>query len=126
MFGVVANVESDRILRTGAKVWVLQCNGDAAHPYVVGLSKGGRKVFKYSHFKRLTNYRAAWIPEHLRGDVTRKWTDKADAERAAAYLSAVWSGVRYFLRDSETPIKDGITEQDAFRRAVAIHQAASN
>lgn len=130
LFGVVANVTSDRVLRTGAKVWLCYCNGDAACPLVIGLSKGGRLLKKYTHFKRLTNFRAKWVPEHLRFSApidndTTGWhcrgviwlyEDKAEAQRHAQGLNRVWSGVRFFHRDGRL-LQDGITERQAFERA---------
>jgi hypothetical protein len=118
MFGIVANVESDRVLRTGAKVWIERCNGDAECPEVFGCSKSGRLVQKYTHYKRLTNFRAAWIPEHLRDRVILAWPEKERAAEFAAKLCAMWSGVRYYSRDGSELKKDGITTGEAFRRVI--------
>lgn len=118
MFGVVANVASDRVLRTGAKVWIQRCNGDAECPVVRGCSKSGRVVEKYTHYKRLTNFRAAWIPEHLRQRVIWQWPEKARAQQVAESLASMWSGVRYFNRDGSEVKKDGITTGEAFRRVL--------
>ncbi len=124
VYGIVANVISDRVLRTGAKVWIIRCNGDASCPLVVGLSKGGRRITKYTHFKRLENFRAKWIPEPFRWDpsnpgkswaVIWEWTDRAVAESSAAMLAEMWAGVRSFDRLGNL-LKDGITEEEAFRR----------
>lgn len=116
MYCVVANVASDRVLRTGAKVWVLRCNGDAACPVVNGLSKGGRRVEKYTHFKRLTGFRAAWVPPMLRGRIILMWPDRSQAEAAAAALIAQWSDVRYFNRDGSKEVKKGLREEESFTR----------
>ena len=118
MFGVVANVASDRVLRTGAKVWIERCNGDAECPVVRGCSKSGRVVEKYTHYKRLTNFRAAWIPEHLRDRVIRQWPEKESAQQVAATLASMWGGERYFNRDGTEMKKDGITTGEAFRRVL--------
>jgi hypothetical protein len=118
MFGVVANVASDRVLRTGAKVWIERCNGDAECPVVRGCSKSGRVVEKYTHYKRLTNFRAAWIPEHLRERVIWQWPEKERAQHVAATLASMWDGVRYFNRDGSEVKKDGITTSEAFRRVL--------
>jgi len=118
MFGIVANVLSDRVLRTGAKVWINRCNGDAKCPVVRGCSKSGRKVQKYTHYKRLTNFRAAWIPEHLRADIAWQWPERKKAEATAAYLAEMWADVRYFNRDGSVQLKDGISTEQAFRRTL--------
>lgn len=118
MFGVVANVASDRVLRTGAKVWIERCNGDAECPVVRGCNKSGRVVEKYTHYKRLTNFRAAWIPEHLRQRVLWQWPEKKRAQQVAAGLASMWGGVRYFNRDGSELKKDGITTGEAFRRVL--------
>lgn len=119
-FGIVANVLSDRVLRTGAKVWIKYCNGDAEHPLVVGCSKSGRVIEKYTDFKRLTSFRAAWVPEHLRGRVAWAWDTKEEAAAVAARLAAMWSDVRYFNRDGSQMMKDGISAYAAFARARAF------
>lgn len=114
-YGIVANVISDRILRTGAKVWVHRCNGDAAHPFVSGVSKGGRLVGKYIPYKRLTNFRSAWVPPNLRERVSWRWDTRADAEQLAATLAMMWTGVQFFHRDG-TLLQAGVTEGAAFER----------
>lgn len=116
MFGIVANVASDRVLRTGAKVWLHRCNGDGEHPVVHGVSKHGRWVEKYTHFKRLTSFRAAWVPDHLRGRVLLAWPDRDTAQAYAEKLQAMWSDVRYFNRDGSVQLRAGITTEEAFRR----------
>jgi hypothetical protein len=116
MYGIVANVLSDRVLRTGAKVWIHRCNGDAECPVVSGVSKSGRYVTKYTHYKRLTNFRAAWVPEHMRERVIWAWTDKGKAVRASAAMSELWAGVRFYSRDGSALKSPGITTSQAFRR----------
>jgi hypothetical protein len=117
LFGIVANVKSDRVLRTGAKVWIYYCNGDASHPMVSGISKSGHSLQKYTHYKRLKNFRAAWVPAHLRGCVESAWPDKESAADIARKLAAMWSGVRYYNRDGAELREDGISESEALRRA---------
>lgn len=117
MYGLIANVLSDRVLRTGAKVWINYCNGDAACPIVFGLSKSGRMTQKYTHYKRLTNFRAAWIPEHLRERVAWQWETKDEADVHAKTLAAMWADVRYFNRDGTQLLRDGVKEGEAFERA---------
>ena len=114
-FGIVANVLSDRVLRTGAKVWVTLTFGTCGR--VAGLNKGGRKTEKVTHYKRLTNFRAAWIPEHMRGDIFMSWETKADASEWAASVAAIYKDVRYFNRDGTKIMKDGISQNEAFKRA---------
>lgn len=116
-YGIVANVISDRVLRTGAKVWICYCNGDAECPRVVGMTKGGRIVMKYTHYKRLENFRAAWCPQHLRDRVFFLFS-KDKAGEWAATLDAMWKGVRYFDRDG-TLLRDGVATSEAFRREIA-------
>jgi hypothetical protein len=116
MFAIVANVLSDRVLRTGAKVWVCRCNGDAACPIVIGLSKSGRRITKYTHYKRLENFRAAWLPEHLRDDVVWRWDEKREATMTAEFIVKLWAGVRYYNRDGSALMRDGISEEAAFER----------
>ncbi len=116
MYGLIANVLSDRVLRTGAKVRINYCNGDASCPTVYGLSKSGRMVKKYTHYKRLDNFRAAWIPEHLRDRIAYQWVTKQEAEKCAAILAEMWAGVRYYSRDGTQLLRDGVIEEYAFKR----------
>ena len=124
-FGIVANVISDRVLRTGAKVWIMRVNGDAACPLVIGMTKSGRMIEKYTHFKRLTNFRAVWIPEHLRGRIAKFSDDKAEMQRSAEFLGKMWAGVRFFHRDGRL-MQDGIPEEGAFDRAREMYKARNN
>lgn len=112
-YGIIANVLSDHVLRTGAKVWILYCNGDAEHPKVMGLSKSGRKVIKYMPFKRLTKFRSAWVPDHLRDQVSSY--SKELAAQYAMDLNERWSGVRFFHPDGQL-LKDGIPASQVWRR----------
>ena len=123
MFGVIANVKSDRQLRTGAKVWILDCNGDAERPIVRGLSKHGKMIVKYCHYKRLENYRAAYIPERLLGELDRfsfKWESKEVAVKSAETLNRMWSGIRRFSRDGSVLLEDGKPSSCAFKKAKSI------
>jgi len=118
-FGIVANVISDRVLRTGAKVWI----GYPHWPCVVvrGLSKGGRTIAKFIHMKRLENFRAAWMPEHIRdlgGYYALRFDKKSEPQEAAQAWAAHWLGVRSFRSDGAM-VRDGITEGEAAARAWA-------
>lgn len=121
-FGIVANVISDKVLRTRAKVWIVYVRWPCAQ--VVGLSRGGRWLEKYIHLKRLETFRAKWIPEHLRYShanhqgVILEWATKDEAQRVADDFVEYWRGVRFFKRDG-TLIRDGITEGQARARALA-------
>lgn len=117
MYGLIANVINDRVLRTGAKVWIHRCNGDAACPIVTGMSKGGRYIQKFTHYKRLTNFRAACVPEHMQDRVVWRWETKAEAQSIAEKLTLMWSGIRQYSRDGKTLIRDGLPESAAFKRS---------
>lgn len=117
LFGIVANVKSDRVLRTGAKVWIHRCNGDAECPVVSGLNKSGRYLTKYTHYKRLKNFRAAWVPAHMRNRVAWAWPEKERAADLAQKLGEMWAGVRYYSRDGTELREDGVSTSEAFRRA---------
>jgi hypothetical protein len=117
MYCVIANVIQDKILRTGAKIYVLYCNGDAEHPKVRGLAKGGRPITKHIPYKRLTNFRAAFVPPkmQLQGDVMWQWEEKEDAERLANALNDMWENIRFFDNKGNL-IKDGLPASAAFKR----------
>jgi len=57
---IVANVFGDKVLRNGATVTVLGVHGDMEGIKVRGLSRGGRKVTKYTRIKRLRSWRVKW------------------------------------------------------------------
>lgn len=113
VWGLAANVKSDRALRAGAKVYICYCNGDAEKPVVIGLSKSGKPIEKYTTYKRLENFRAAWIPESIRDRVGWLYQTKAEAQDSADKLTAIWTGVRYFSRDGKTILQDGISANKA-------------
>ena len=90
MYGIIANVINDSVLRTGAKVWIHFCNGDAEYPNVSGLSRHGRRITKYISYKKLTNFRVAWIPEHMRDKVEWAWESKETPQEWADGLKQQW------------------------------------
>lgn len=58
---IVANVAlPDSSLRMGARVVVLSIPGNPERVRVCGLSRGGRRVTKYTRTRGLKNIRAAW------------------------------------------------------------------
>lgn len=124
VFGLVANVVSDRALRTGAKVWILGWNGDAENAQVRGISKGGKTITKYIKLKRLAKFRAAWIPECRRWTPESKltdavwpgfqWEDKAHVAELAASLTKMWTDVQFFHRDGRL-LRDGKPSSEAFK-----------
>lgn len=125
MFCIIANVKSDKALRTGAKVYLLNANQGADHVEVHGISKSGRRINKYLPYKRLENFRAAWVPDHLNSKKTREWWavgcwwyEKADAKDAADKLTAAWDGVRYFSAGGSCLMQDGVTTSVAYQRAL--------
>jgi len=120
MYGIVANVLNDRILRTGAKVWLKDINGDAERQLVEGLNKSGRTVEKYIPRKRLGNYRAAWIPEHLREGISWKhrFATREEAEKVAADLAEMWAGIRFYMPDGQIK-QEGEPDRVAYERAKA-------
>lgn len=127
MFCIVANVKTDKALRTGAKVYLLSANGGANSAEVTGLSKGGRRIVKHIPYKRLTNFRAAFVPPHMQEgkapwfwSVGCWWNEKADAKDAADKLNEIWKGVRYFSAGGERLMEDGVTTGMAYKRSRAI------
>jgi hypothetical protein len=124
MFCIVANVKTDKALRTGAKVYLLSANQSAESVEVTGISKGGRRINKHIPYKRLTNFRAAFVPPHMQEGkapwaytVGCWWEDKTAAQEVANKLNEIWKGVRYFSKDGERLMEDGITTGMAYKRA---------
>jgi hypothetical protein len=117
-FGIVANVREDKILRRGARVLILHCDGDAEIYIVRGLSLSGRRCDKRIPAKRLYRFRATWVPERDRDAISDDWIfdTKTDAQSLAAKLAIMWEPVRSYRHDG-TQIKDGDTPSGAFSRA---------
>lgn len=81
-YAIVANVAgADSCLRLGARVVVRCIPGNPAHVQVEGLTRGGRRVFKWVPSSRLTNIRAAW---ENRPPFACSFETKDEAERCIA------------------------------------------
>ena len=118
MYGLIANVMTDHVLRTGAKVNVIMYHGYIGRVEVMGLNKSGRRVTKHMAWKRLTNIRSAWIPEHLQKETRVWWKDREDADKAALELTELWRFVRSFHPDGRL-LNDGVSEGQAIREYLA-------
>lgn len=117
MWGVVANVKSDRVLRLGARVWILLTHGDAEKPLVRGHSIGGRVVEKHIPYKRLEKFRPRVIPDHIVSKFHhwhRHETKEEAAEQADA-LTRMWSGIQFYSREGEQ-LQAGEPASRAFHR----------
>lgn len=69
-YGIVANVtEADRLMRANAKCWISGgTGGEGWHRFQwIGLSRSARTIEKWIPTMRMGNFRAAWVPNHLRG-----------------------------------------------------------
>lgn len=85
-FGIVANVlEPDRIFRIGAKVWLCGgTGGEGWHRFRwSGLARSPRRLEKWAPTLRFHNFRAAWVPEGLRGSVTYMRGTRPEMEEIA-------------------------------------------
>lgn len=122
LFGVIANVVDDSILRRNAKVWILFCNGDAENPQVKGLSIHGRSIIKFIPYKRLTNFRSAYIPIHLRDNIIWSFNEKEKAQEFAKSLCEMWSNIRFYSRDGKTLLKDGNPSSEAFKVTARVYE----
>jgi hypothetical protein len=84
-YGIKCNVRAvHRFLRIGALCWVVNTNpgGGADHIEVFAMSRGGRMVKTWVDTRDLTNFRAAWAPDHIRRNAVGM--TKEDAEGWAA------------------------------------------
>ena len=92
-WGVKANLAEPRsAMRTGALVWVVLTNPGwgGERLCVLARSRGGRLITTWIGTKRLTNLRAAWMPEHLRKRC-HTWETKEAAAQWAAAKQAMWA-----------------------------------
>ncbi|TIT80119.1 MAG: hypothetical protein E5W57_04100 [Mesorhizobium sp.] len=106
-FGLIANVEGvDRIFRMGAKVWL--CSGTGGEGWFRfewwGMSRGGRTLQKWAPTERFTNFRAAWVPPHLRERVSYFRPTRAEAETWAKNMQTFADALR---AGSKSPFEDG-------------------
>lgn len=95
-YGIVANVtETDKVLRKGAKVWIVGgwSGGGFERVTVRGAARNGRQIEKYAPITRFTNFRAAWMPDHLREQASILG-EKVDMESRAQKLSDVAEALR--------------------------------
>ena len=90
-YGIIANVKNrDRCLRLGSKAWLIGGTGGMGwYKFVwVGRTSRGRLVKKWVTTKRFTNFRCAWIPNHIRdragGHLYMEGTRPEMEERAIA------------------------------------------
>lgn len=87
-WGVKANLAEPRsAMRTRALCWVMNPNTGwgGERVKVLARSRSGRLIETWIGTKRLTNLRAAWIPEHLR-DRCAAWETKERATQWAAVV----------------------------------------
>ena len=96
-YGVAANfIEGDKYVRTGAKCYITWGNSGwgAKRVQVWVRSRGGRVITRIIATKRLTNFRACWVPEHVRvswGLVGGAFfTERGKAQRFAEDLERVY------------------------------------
>lgn len=91
-WGVKANIAEPRsAMRTGALAWVVYRNhgSEGERICVLARSRGGRLITTWIGIKRLTNLRAAWMPEHLRSRC-HTWEKKEDAAKWAKEMQDRW------------------------------------
>ena len=91
-YGIVANVvETDRLLRKGAKVWLLGgwSGGGFERVTIRGASRSGRQIEKYAPITRFENFRVAWMPEHLRDKATYFLGSRDDMDEWARHMASV-------------------------------------
>lgn len=117
-YGLIANVLWDRVLRMGAKVYLLGWHGDYSSVYVWGLAKDGRPVRKYLLMKRLYHVRAAWFPPKQWALTWRRFATKARAEQVAQGMASYWAGVQCFTTDGSL-LRPGLSEGEAWTRWLA-------
>ena len=84
IFGIVANVlETDKAFRRGAKAWLSRFHSGGERCTWIAMSRGGRIIEKNAPTSRFDNFRAAWVPKHLRDRVFETGTRAQMEDRAS-------------------------------------------
>ncbi len=106
-FGIKANLSVSRTTASkGALCWILRLNPGGGNDRIVVLlrSRGGRWIEIWMNRRHLTNFRGAWVPEHLRNESLRSkypiiddyilFETKADADKWCKdfRISFMWRG----------------------------------
>lgn len=89
-YGIVANsMEADRVFRLGAKAWLAGGTGGEGWDKFewIAHSRGSRVVRKWAPTVRFGNFRAAWVPEHLRERIWYIRGSRDEMEKTAAALN---------------------------------------
>ena len=89
-YGIVANIdEPDRQMRMGAKCWLAGGTGGEGWDRFqwIGLTRGHDTIMKWMPTHRMANFRAAWVPDHLRGAVYYVRGTREEMEKMAADLN---------------------------------------
>lgn len=91
-YGLVCNYSGDASVRRGAKCYVTWTNpGEGGDRMQVWCrSRGGRAILKIVNSKKLSNFRAAWIPAHVRtweGVKGYPWWTKDEAVKHAQSMN---------------------------------------
>jgi hypothetical protein len=87
---------------------------------VIGLSKYGHRIEKYTHNKRLAKFRPGWVPDHLLEKIDWRYESKAAAAQQADFMRELFMGIRQFSRDGKTLLRDGATGGAVWIRARSI------
>jgi hypothetical protein len=104
VYGIVANIiEPDQVFRLGAKAWLAGgTGGEGWYKFQwIAFSRGSRIVCKWAPTYRFGNFRAAWVPEHLRDRVRYVRGTREEMEKQAAGLNALaeeWRAQRALRR----------------------------
>ena len=91
-YGLACNYVGDSAIADGAKCYITWTNpgGGGEYMQVWARSRGGRAIVKIVAGKKLSNFRGAWVPEHVRtwkGVLGAPWWSKKEAIRRASYLT---------------------------------------
>ena len=82
-YGIVANViEADSAFRKSAKAWLANWYSGGDRLTWIAHSRGGRVIAKVAPIHRFSNFRCAWIPDHLRSKICETGTRPEMEERA--------------------------------------------
>ena len=101
-YGIACNlIAVDRCLRMGYLAIVVGKSGAMERFRFWGMGRGGRRIIKWCHIKRFSNFRVKWFPDNIIREVQDRGTKEDMIKVAKEYQE-----LSDYYRDSDTNKKE--------------------